>query len=123
MPQLFRSISSWPLIVAVFIAIPQCAFAKGGGAGAAAATDDDDTDLEDDEALNIGTGGKPPSHVAIKPSVRLGFRQYPFGSKDFSFEAFVRNEQSILDNPWSLRSSELSGGFVGAYKLVPPPGW
>jgi hypothetical protein len=120
MPHLFKSISSWPLIVAAFTAIPPCALAKGGGAGAAAAADDDtDTDLEDDEVLNIGKGGKgkAPSHFAIKPSVRLGFRHYPLGSKDSSFEAFVRNKQSILDNSWSLRSSELSGGFVGTYKL------
>jgi hypothetical protein len=111
------------LLQAALVVPPQPATAKGGGGGGGAASvaDDDetDTDTDDDEVLNPGKGSgrKPPSHVAIKPEVRLGFRHFLDDAKSFSLEAFVRDQQGILDNPLSLRSSQVSGGLDTAYRF------
>ncbi len=117
MPRSFRSASVWPLVVLVLISLPQPAVAKGGGGGGGSAADnaDDDELDDDDEVLNTGKGKKPPSHFAIKPSIRLGFR-HAF-DKDFTVEAYVRDQQGILSNPLSLRSSQVSGGVDTAYKF------
>lgn len=107
-------------LLLLLLAATAPALAKGGGGGGGAAAveeeEEDDTDIDDDEVLNTGKRGKPPSHLVIKPQVRLGVRNW-IVPKVFSVEAFVRDQQGVLDNPLSLRSSQVSGGLDTAYRL------
>ena len=120
MPRPVTASLLWALPVLLFaciVALPRTALAKGGGGGGGgtgATMEDDDPEFDDDTNVPVRRG-KPPSHFALKGSERLGMRhQFDNG---FSLEPYVRAQQSMLDNPFAIRSAAYAGGLTGLYRF------